>query len=230
MYDQISLEEYVNLTPAQKKLVKKDKLAELLDKQLQNRNLDNDNLKKLITDTITKSIDALKREIKEEMNAEVKALKDQLEEADKERQLLKKVVSEQQNFLEGSKREKMKNKVYIAGVPDELTLPTENRLAGDKAVVLRILTFVKPDIVGDDYEIVKSFEAREGFTRHACLIEFKEFQKKKDLLKDSPNLKNLADDHVLKKVKKRADPSHTKRELKIVCRIQEATRCAQKLS
>ena len=94
----------------------------------------------------------------------------------------------------------MKNKVYIAGVPDELLLPNEALIERDDAIIHRIVTFVKPTIKDDDYEIVKSFPAREGFTRHSCLLEFKSFDKKKDLLKDCKNLKDLPEDHVLKKV------------------------------
>ena len=77
-------------------------------------------MKKLITDTITNSIETVKNELKEELQGEIDGLKEQLEEADGERKELKKVVVEQQKFLESAKREKMRNKVYMSGIPKQL--------------------------------------------------------------------------------------------------------------
>ena len=62
------------------------------------------------------------------------------------------------------------------------------------------MTFVKPNVTEDDYEIVKSFPAREGFTRHACLLDFGDFDVKSDVLKNTNKLNELNVDHVFKKV------------------------------
>ena len=92
------------------------------------------------------------------------------------------------------------NKVFISGIPDTLTLDDdEEPLTGD-SIVPRILAFVQPTIVPADYKIIKTFPAREGFDRHMCLLEFKEWKVKDELLKHTKKLKDLSVDHTLKKV------------------------------
>ena len=201
-YDNITVDEYVNLTAGQKKLVKKDKVQSLLDDQA--RNLNNESLKKLITDTITLSIEAIKKELKEELQAEIKELREKVDKADDETKILKKVIVEQQKFLEGAKREKMQSKVFMSGIPEELSIDEEDPVTG-AGIIPRILSFVEPNINDGDYKVVRTFPAKEGFTRHCCLLEFKDRKVKEELLKKSKTLKDLAEEHVLKKVYIKSD-------------------------
>ena len=203
-YDNITVDEYVNLTAGQKKLVKKDKVQSLLDDQLQARNLNNESLKKLITDTFTLSIEAIKKELKEELQAEIKELREKVDKADDETKILKKVIVEQQKFLEGAKREKMQSKVFMSGIPEELSIDEEDPVTG-AGIIPRILSFVEPNINDGDYKVVRTFPAKEGFTRHCCLLEFKDRKVKEELLKKSKTLKDLAEEHVLKKVYIKSD-------------------------
>ena len=62
---------------------------------------------------------------------------------------MKKVFVEKQKFLEGSKREKTKNKIFISGIPEQLSLDDEGPLTG-QLIIPRILSFAQPTIVQAD--------------------------------------------------------------------------------
>ena len=146
MYENISLGEYLNLSPAQKKNVKKERVQQLLDEQLQQRNLSDENLKKLITDTITKSIESLRMEITQELKTEIKDLQERVEVAEEEMNVLKKVA------VEMTKRNAMKGKVFVSGIPGSLTLDNEDQLDDGAAILLRILTYVQPTLTANDFK------------------------------------------------------------------------------
>ena len=203
-YDNITVEEYMALTVAQKKLVKKDKVQSMLDDQLQERNLNDANLKRLITDTITKSIEAVKKDLKEELGAEINELREQIDKAEQEIKSFKKVITEQQKFMESSKRDKMRNKVFMAGIPNELNIKDDDdnevTLNEQTDIILHILSYVEPNINQTKYKIIRKIRPKEGFTRHSCLLEFNDSAVKDSLVKKSKMLKDLDENNTLKKV------------------------------
>ena len=162
-----------------------------LDEQLQQR--------KLITDTINKSIESLRMEITQELKTEIKDLQERVEVAEKERNVLKKVAVEQQNFLEMTKRNAMKGKVFVSGIPGSLTLDNEDPLDDGAAILLRILAYVQPTLTANAFKTVKVFTPKEGFDRHSRFIQFDDMKVKGDLLKNTEKLKDLGEECILLK-------------------------------
>ncbi len=117
--------------------------------------------------------------------------------------MLKKV---KQKYLENVRRDKNKNNVFISGIPINMEI-NEKRTDEIDEIILYILKYVHPDISTDDYNVLNSFEPREGFTRHSCLIAFKNSNIKNNILGNSKKLKDLAPDHELRKVYIKSDQS-----------------------
>ena len=201
MYENVSMEEYLKLNSAQRKNVKKAKLFELLELQLTKQNVSDvgvNELREIISDVVKDAVVELKDEING-YRQEVSDLKDQLKDATNETNILKKVVSEQQKFLEWLKRDKVKDNIFISGIPNTLDIGGDNTEDNDK-IVHHILTFVEPNIVDGDYRVIKNFEPRQGYLRHSCLLGFTNTNAKKNILQNSKKLNGLQEDNVLRKV------------------------------
>ena len=201
MYENVTLDEYLQLNPAQRKNVKKGKLFELFELQLTKQNVPDvgvNELKVMLTDVVKDAV----AELKDEINGyrqEVNDLKDQLKDATNERNTLKKVVSEQQKFLETLKRDKVKDNIFISGIPNTLNIDGDNTDDNDK-IVHHILSFVEPDISDGDYRVIKHFEPREGYLRHSSILGFTNANAKKNILQNSKKLNGLSEENVLRKV------------------------------
>jgi hypothetical protein len=195
------MEEYLELTPAQRKLVKKDKIHELLELQLTRHNVSGvgvEELKLMISGAVKEAIGELKDEIGG-FRKEVDDLKDELNTIKDERNTLKKVISEQQKFLETLKRDKVKDNIFIAGIPNSLNISGADTSDNAK-IVHHILSFIDPNTSVDDYKMIKEFEPRQGLPRHSCLNGFTNINRKKNILDNSKKLNGLAEDNLLKKV------------------------------
>ena len=57
---------------------------------------------------------------------------------------MKKVLLEQQKALESLKREKIRNNVFISGIPNAVTI-ADNATVDNKSIVDHILKFVLPN-------------------------------------------------------------------------------------
>ena len=57
-----------------------------------------------------------------------------------------------------------------------------------------------PTISNDDYVILKSFDAKEGYDRHSAKIELKSLTIKITIMTDKVNLRNLNEDNVMRKI------------------------------
>ena len=202
MFENVTIEDYMQLTPAQRKTqVKKEKLLELLELQLTRQNVAGvgvHELKVMITDAVKDSVGELKDEIKG-YRKEVDDLKQQLKTVEDERKTLKKVISDQQRFLETVKKDKVKDNIFISGIPNAMDIGGTETNDNDE-IVLDILCFVDPNISAADYRVIKTFEPREGLPRHSCLVGFTNINAKKNLLSNSKKLNGLSDDDVRKKV------------------------------
>ena len=95
MYDNITLEEYKNLLPTQRKNVKREKVQQLFDEHLNQKNINDQDLKKFIADAIK---EAITNELKE-LDNEVKSLRTEMDRANNERGLLKKILGKDGIFL-----------------------------------------------------------------------------------------------------------------------------------
>ena len=85
---------------------------------------------------------------------------------------------------------------YVLGVDGDEPTETDDY----KKIVSHILSYVCPTISEADYRIIKNFESKEGFTRHSCLMEFNDITVKHVLLKHTKKLKDLEENHELRKV------------------------------
>ena len=112
---------------------------------------------------------------------------------------MKKVISEQQRFLETVKRDKVKDNIFISGIPNSMDIGGTNTVKNDE-IVLHILSFIEPTVSDEDYKVVKAFDPRDGLPRHSCLLSFSNVDARKKILDNSKNLNGLSDDNVLKKV------------------------------
>ena len=196
MYENITIEEYINLTPAERKKVKKDKVHELLDEQVARRNLPHDgDLKTLISDAVR---EAMKDDVIA-LQTDVAELKDELKLIKEERDQMKKVISEQQKFLETVRRDRSKNNLFMSGIPNSFEIDGVETTDNDK-IVKHILSFVHPTIAAENYKCIKTFEPRDGLPRHSCLLGFQDADAKKNVLSNSRKLNGLDESDPMRRV------------------------------
>ena len=88
-----------------------------------------------------------------------------------------------------SKRESIKNNVFITGIPNSTPVDGEETEVNSD-IVQSLFEQLVPSITTDNYKIIKSFESREGYTRHSCLIAFHKNDTKKSLLEQCKKLKD----------------------------------------
>ena len=199
MYENITIDEYVNLSPAERKKVKKEKVHELLDEQVKRRNLPHDgDLKTLISEAVREAMTTVHDDVKG-LQTEVTVMREELKVVKDERNQMKKVISEQQKYLETIRRDRTKDNVFISGIPNSLDIDGVNTTENDK-IVSHILSFVEPTIVAGNYRCIKAFAPREGLPRHSCLIGFNDPDAKKKVISNSKKLNGLEDGDPMRKV------------------------------
>ena len=69
-----------------------------------------------------------------------------------------------------------------------------------KEIIKHIVNVVTPDVTENDYKIVKAFNPREGQDKHSAKLFFTCNDTKNKLLSNTKKLKNLDENHVLRKV------------------------------
>ena len=112
----LTLDNYFVMTPAQRKSILKDDGPHCYPPT------------HFIKDTIEKSIDEkipldfaqISVDMKTVCMSEIQSVRDELEKANGDISTLKKVINEQQKFMESSKRDLIKNNVFISGIPNHL--------------------------------------------------------------------------------------------------------------
>ena len=124
----LTIDSYSTMTATQRKGVLKDDLIKLLDNQIgQPAMLPADTLRNIITDTIEKSIaekiptEFIKslEEMKTEYTTEIASVRADVHNITEENTKLKKVINEQQKFMEEC--DSIKENLYISGIPNSLT-------------------------------------------------------------------------------------------------------------
>ena len=196
MYENISIQ---NLSAAQRKKVPKDKIHELLETQLGQQNLPiGETLKTLISEAVKEAVGTLYDDV-QGLKVEMEEVKDELKNIKTERDTLKKVVSEQQKFLESVRRDKVKDNIFMSGIPNSMNIEGANTEDNTK-IVQHILSYIAPTTAANDYKVIKVFEPRDGLPRHSCLLGFTNTVARKSILDNSKELNKLGEDNVLKKV------------------------------
>ena len=209
-----TIDDYARLSDAQKGKVRRDELKEIVDAHLRNKNTANvvtNEVREIITDTIKTAVeqiivvktqeiitditDILKKD-REELEKENEGLRADVNSVKEENKVIKKIILEQQKFLEAVKREKIRNNVFITGIPNEVNLndeDTANMTSDNNRIINNIVSFLLPDISSDDYKINIAFEPKTGFERHSAIISFTDNSKKAELLTKTKELKTRTD-------------------------------------
>ena len=138
--------------------------------------------------------------------------------------MIKKVLSEQQKYLERMQREQNKNNVFLTGIPNAVTAdmsetPNDEDDGGEGiindhiVIIHHVLNFVYPGIQTTDYKIQKNFDPREGFTRHSAKISVNDVTTKKKIFDGCKKFKGLDREDYLKRVFiKNDDPPLSRQE------------------
>ena len=188
----LTIEDYGKLNKTPRNNVKKAELEQLIDSQVALINNDPNELRNVITNAINQAMDKKFEQFTRDFNTETKRLSD-------ENIVLRKVILQQQKCLERICNNSNKNNVFISGIPT--TLNTDNGdLNNSKDIILHILQVVSPEITGDKYTIVKTFNPREGQNKHSAKVVFTSSEEKNKVMSNTKTLKNLEENNVLRKV------------------------------
>ena len=77
-----------------------------------------------------------------------------IEALEKDNRVLKKTILEQQKFIEGMRRDKVKNNIFITGIPSSHTIK-ENNVTDKEIIIQHIIKYIKNEVNNGHYKIVK---------------------------------------------------------------------------
>ena len=203
------------MSATQKKKLKRDDLERLLDDAL-DTDISSPSLRDMIKDTICQTIDekvnGMTEQLRSELNGDIVNLQTSVQTLQGENNMLKRAIGEQQKFLEQVRSEKTKLNVFVTGLPCNMTINgTESTDVKD--IIHEAFKIADPTILKESFEILKSFDAREGKTRHSAKVKFQDLETKGKVMKDAKNIGDLDDEHLLRKVFIRYDqPPLTNKE------------------
>ena len=217
----LTIEEYCGYNASQRKRVKRDELQVILDEHLQTDGGNVTSLRGIIREELSTKLEAMKAELSNLVKSEVKTVTDENIRLAQENVTMKKVLSEQQRFLERTRREETKNNLFISGIPnavkpnflDTAEMEDENAVTNHVDIIHHVLNFVKPNIQKEDYKILFNFDAKETHTRHSAKIRVENFDTKMDIFKGCAKFKSLGETNYLRKIFiKNDDPPLTRKE------------------
>ena len=133
--------------------------------------LPEDRLRTIIKDTIEKSIDEkIPHDLGKIIN-DLKADYDQKMEAlETDNRVLKKTILEQQKFL-GMRCDKVKNNIFITGIPSSHTIK-ENNVTDKEIITQHIIKYIKNELNNGHYKIVNIFDPVEGRNNFSAKVTF----------------------------------------------------------
>ena len=128
--------------------------------------------------------------------------------------IVEKTILEQQTFLKGLRREKVKNNAFITSIPEKLNIHQVE--VTDKTVILDyVFNYINNGVTREQYKIEKIFGPAQGRTRHSAKIIFNTFESKMAIIKNCKKLGTLNIGNPLKKIYVRFDvPLLTRQENK----------------
>ena len=103
----------------------------LIDDAIADTTNDVTTLRSIIRDELTNKFNEHEKTINATIKAKLTAITNENERLTQENKVIKKVLNEQQKFLEQTRKEDTKNNIFISGIPNELsldftTIPNEN--------------------------------------------------------------------------------------------------------
>ena len=216
----LTFEDYQKLSGPQRRQLKKSDLQALIDDAIADTN-DVTTLRSIIRDELTNKFNEHEKTINATIKAKLTAITNENERLTQENKVIKKVLNEQQKFLERTRKEDTKNNIFISGIPNELsldlsTIPTENtneKTNNHAEIIHHILNFVEPGIKKKDYKILMNFDCKEGYSRHSAKIRINNLNLKSRIFKGCKSFKELHTGNYLKKIFiKNDDPPMTRKE------------------
>ena len=148
-----------------KRRVNKVELEKLIESHLALMANDPNELRNVITNTINLAIDKKFEQFSRDTFEDFEKLKNG-------NNTIRKAVCEQQKFLENLHRERVRNHVFMTGIPNELEILGEIK-KDSKTIIHNIFQIVNENVSQDDYEVVKSSKSKPFSTKHSAKIVFK---------------------------------------------------------
>ena len=108
--------------------------------------------------------------MKAKYDSRIKGVKDENDRLKKEKEEIKKAVSEQQKFLERVHSEKKMDNIFKSGILIELEID-DNKVDDVSTILHHVLKFVDESVTPQNYKILKNFERREGNMRHSAKVK-----------------------------------------------------------
>lgn len=121
----LTFEDYQKLSGPQRRQLKKSDLQALIDDAIADTN-DVTTLRSIIRDELTNKFNEHEKTINATIKAKLTAITNENERLTQENKVIKKVLNEQQKFLERTRKEDTKNNIFISGIPNELSLDLGN--------------------------------------------------------------------------------------------------------
>ena len=188
----LTIEEFGEKTVDQKRRVNRAELEKLIQSQLDLMANDPTEIRNIITNTINSAIDKTFEQFSTEMKQGYQKLK-------VENDTLRKAITEQQKFLENLHREKVRNHIFMSGIPNELNI--DGHIVAEPNVIINtIISKVSADVSEEDYVVAKSFNCRDGQNKHSAKIVFKNTVTKGHIMANSKILNSLNASDPLRKV------------------------------
>ena len=106
-----------------------------------------------------------------------------------ESKVLKKVIGNQQSFIEGIKRDKLGKNVIITGIPNDTVAINNIEYCCTEEKVNAILGQIDVILTDDDYEL-KTMDILEGRSTHTTRLIFRDMETKKRLMRETRKLKD----------------------------------------
>ena len=103
--------------------------------------------------------------------------------------VLKKVIVNQQSFIEGVKRDKLGKNVIITGIPNDVVVINNIEYRSTEEKVNAVLGQIDVILSENDYE-VKTMDTLEGRSTHITGLIFRNMETKKRLMKETRKLKD----------------------------------------
>ena len=198
------------MNASQRKSIRRNDLQALLDEHIQEGDINS--IRGIIREELDSKFDALKKELTKSFDTKIKKVSDDLANVVSENNTLKKVVLQQQHFLENIRRDRTKENVFVSGIPNILTIdevPNEN----PTEILREVMNFVCPTLVEEDYEVLVNFDPKDGYSNHSAKIRAKDTATKAKIFKGTAKLKALRENHPYKKVYLKYDnPPLTRKE------------------
>ena len=207
-----TMDQYSVMTSTQRKRLTKDELAYVLNNQIGEPGLlPEDTLRNIIKDTIERTID---EKIPNELLKTVTDMKRDCEAISTENKMLKKTILEQQKFLEGLRRDKLKDNIFMTGIPESYTI-NENVTNDKNKIIEEIISRIDHDMTNENYLVKHIFNPTDGRTKYSAKITFNSTNAKMSILRNAKRLGHSAQDDALRKVFVRSeDPPLTRKENK----------------